>query len=81
MVRLARQVDSVFLVGARILRTSGSARALAALYILLLHTWVLFILFMHARSGSSGSASDAIQADVITLSSLSQTLNSTAFNQ
>lgn len=82
MVRLARQVDSVFLVGARILRTSGSARALAALYIFLLHTWVLFILFMHARSGSSGSASDAsLQADVITLSSLSQTLNSTAFNQ
>jgi len=82
MMRLARQVDSVFLVGARILRTSGSARALAALYIFLLHSWVLFILFMHSRSSSSGSTSQAsVQTGVNTLSSLTHSLNSTAFNQ
>ena len=80
--KLARQVDSVFLMGARVLRTSPSARALAAFYIFLLHSWVLFIFFMHVRSGGSGSTSEAVQeVGVNELSTLTQTLNSTAFNQ
>ncbi|XP_024358939.1 uncharacterized protein [Physcomitrium patens] len=81
-MHLARQVDSVFLGGARILRTSGSARALALLYIFLLHSWFLFILFMHTRSGGSGATSEtSVQAGVNALDSLTLTLNSTALNQ
>ncbi|KAG0613146.1 hypothetical protein M758_6G080000 [Ceratodon purpureus] len=81
--KLARQLDSVFLMGARVLRTSGSARALAAFYIFLLHSWVLFIFFMHVRSGGSGSTSGqaGVQSGVNELSVLTHSINSTAFNQ
>ena len=67
--QLLRQMDMVFLGGARILRTSGSARTLAGLYLLLLHGWVLFILFMHVA---------AVDTGINTSSSLTLSLNSTS---
>lgn len=67
--QLLRQMDSVFLGGARILRTSASARTLAGLYLLLLHGWVLFILLMHVAAVDTGINSS---------SNLTLSLNSTS---
>lgn len=82
LMGLVRQMDTLFLGGARILRTSGSARALAALYLFLLHWWVLFILFMHMRSSGSGSMPRAnTQAGLDMLSSLTESFNATSLGR
>lgn len=81
LMGLVRQMDTLFLGGARILRTSGSARALAALYLFLLHWWVLFILFMHMRSSSGSMSRGDAQPGLDTLSSLTKSFNATSLGQ
>lgn len=48
-MNIFRQVDILFLGGARILRRHGAVRAVAGTYLLALHGWFLFVLFMKSH--------------------------------
>ncbi|KAH9550952.1 hypothetical protein CY35_10G098500 [Sphagnum magellanicum] len=78
VMQLVLQMDSLFLGGARILRTHSSARALAGLYLFALHGWVLFVLYMHARAGKESNPALLMQMGVNSLRNLTADPNATS---
>jgi hypothetical protein len=78
VIQLVLQMDSLFLGGARILRTHSSARALAGLYLFALHGWVLFVLYMHARAGKESNPALLMQMGVNSLRNLTADPNATS---
>ncbi|CAK9860002.1 unnamed protein product [Sphagnum jensenii] len=78
VMQLVLQMDSLFLGGARILRTHNSARALAGLYLFALHGWVLFVLYMHSRAGKESNPALLMQMGVNSLRNLTADPNATS---
>jgi hypothetical protein len=81
VMQLVLQMDSLFLGGARILRTHNSARALAGLYLFALHGWVLFVLYMHSRAGKESNPALLMQMGVNSLRNLTADPNATSGNR
>ncbi|CAK9195243.1 unnamed protein product [Sphagnum troendelagicum] len=78
VMQLVLQMDSLFLGGARILRTHNSARALAGLYLFALHGWVLFVLYMHSHAGKESNPALLMQMGVNSLRNLTADPNATS---
>ncbi|XP_010537494.1 PREDICTED: golgin candidate 2 isoform X2 [Tarenaya hassleriana] len=57
---MVRQMNAIFVSGAVFLRRNPTAKIWAAVYVICLHLWVLYILFSHSNESSSEGKSGAV---------------------
>lgn len=72
-----RQLDMIFSAGAYYLRRHGPAKCCALAYLLALHIWVIFVLFLHSEE-PEGSKSGALFS-LDSINNATNSLNSTQF--
>lgn len=70
-----RQLDMVFSAGAYYLRRHGPAKCCALAYLLALHIWVIFVLFLHSQEAEDTRSGALLSLDSI--NNATSSLNST----